>query len=158
MKKCITVLLGCCMFLWSCTPTGGKKINTDDGIELFISSKNTDVVNVVMEDNTIQIRKRSNEVEISYKIVSREKKIEILDKYDFIKTPYSYVAIDHEDVLIYLRPFVIGGGDEDAEESMYWLYIQESMDNETGITTSTLDLYDDYRFNILDELLYLRQE
>jgi hypothetical protein len=35
---------------------------------------------------------------------------------------------------------------------------QEAMNNETGISTSSLDLYDDYRFNILDELLYLRQE
>lgn len=158
MKKWITILLGCCIFLWSCTPTGGKKIYTDDGTELFISSKNTDVVNIVIEENTIQIRNRPNDVEIPYIIVSKEEKIEILDKYDFIKTPYSYVAIDHEDVLIYLRPFVVGGDDEDAEESAYWLFIQEAMNNETGITTSTLDLYDDYRFNVLDELLYLRQE
>ena len=64
MKKWITILLGCCIFLWSCTPTGGKKIYTDDGTELFISSKNTDVVNIVIKENTIQIRNRPNDVEM----------------------------------------------------------------------------------------------
>lgn len=158
MKRSIILLFGCCVFLWSCTPAGGKKIYTDDGTELFISSKNTDVVNVALEDSIIQIRNGFNEGEISYTIVSKEEKGEILGKYGFTKTPDSYVAIEHEDVLIYLRPFVKGGDDEETEESLYWLYIQEAMNNETGITTSTLELYDDYRFNVLDELLYLRQE
>lgn len=35
---------------------------------------------------------------------------------------------------------------------------QEAMNNETGISSFSLDLYDNYRFNILDELMYLRQE
>lgn len=86
MKKWITILLGCCIFCGH-VHQRVEKIYTDDGTELFISSKNTDVVNIVIEENTIQIRNRPNDVEIPYIIVSKEEKIEILDKYDFIKTP-----------------------------------------------------------------------
>lgn len=150
----------CSLFLCACTPTGEKRILMDDGAELFIDSGDTDIVNFAIEEFVLQIRYRPSETDIPYKIITKAEADEIIHSTDFTKSLRSYVTIEHgdKDVFAYLRPFNKEVESEFMDNAEYWLYIREPMDANSGITTSTLDLYDDYRFNILDEFLYLTQK
>lgn len=146
-------------FLSACSPTEKIEIQTEKGDILSVISMDTFFVDIVSE-NSIHIRSALSDADLNFEIVDRDEVKRKLETYEFIQTSYSYISVrteDEKEYFTYLRPFIRDDSKEMKNDADYWMVINEIFDEDKGLSTTTLNLYDDYKDNYLDIYMICRQ-
>ena len=158
----LVVIIGiiCIMcILNACSPTEKIEIQTEKGDVLRVISMDTFFVDIVSE-NSIHIRSALSDADLNFEIVDRDEVKRELETYEFIQTSYSYISVrteDEKEYFTYLRPFIRDDSKEMKNDADYWMVINEIFDEDKGLTTTTLNLYDDYKDNYLDLYMQCKQ-